>query len=460
MRGGITRLEGPLTQETIVAEATPPGEGGIAIVRLSGPLAPVILGRIFRASQPVEQWAGHRLYAGWLVDGLGQPVDEAMAVWMRAPRSYTREDVVELQLHGSPLVVREAIDLCCAGGARLARPGEFTLRAFLNGRLSLAQAESVAQLIASESRAALQGHVSDLGGRFSRLVEQLRQDLLGWLARLEAELDFGDEVAAMPRKESEARLLDLRQRVARLLEGGEEGRISQRGVQIALLGPPNAGKSTLLNALLGTSRALVSPHPGTTRDRLEETLRAAGRTFRLVDTAGIRETNDPVESMGVELTRNAAVEAQLRILVLDGSCSLPPFDPQVWNPDLVVLNKCDLEAALPVEAVVSWAGVPTLSVSAREGMNLERLLEVLSELAGRVGQGRELEYFLTERQRAALHVVSSHLEALDATLKSGLSAEFFCLDLRAASQALGEILGLEVTEEILERIFSTFCLGK
>ncbi len=460
MRGGVTRLQGTLTQDTIVAEATPPGEGGIAIVRLSGPLAPVILSQIFRARHKVSQWAGHRLYPGWLVDGVGQPLDEAMAVWMRAPHSYTREDVVELHLHGSPLVVREAIDLCCAVGARLARPGEFTLRAFLNGRLSLAQAESVAQLIASESRAALQGHVSDLGGRFSRLVEQLRQDLLDWLSRLEAELDFGDEVAAMPLEECEARLFDLRQRVARLLEGGEEGRISQRGVQIALVGPPNAGKSTLLNSLLGTRRALVSPHPGTTRDRLEETLRAVGRTFRMVDTAGIRETEDPVESMGVELTRAAADEAQVRVLVLDGSCPLPPLDPQVWKPDLVVLNKCDLEAALPVEAVVAWAGAPAVSVSAREGKNLEKLLEELSELAGRVGESREVEYFLTERQRAALHVVSSQLEAVDATLRSGLSAEFLCLDLRAASQALGEILGLEVTEEILERIFSTFCLGK
>ncbi|MCE7873557.1 tRNA uridine-5-carboxymethylaminomethyl(34) synthesis GTPase MnmE [bacterium CPR1] len=460
MCGGVPRLQGPLTRETIVAEATPPGEGGIAIIRLSGPLAPAILSQIFRGNQPVEQWAGHRLYAGWLVDELGQPLDEAMAVWMRAPRSYTREHVVELQVHGSPLVVREAIHLCCAGGARPARPGEFTLRAFLNGRLSLAQAESVAQVIASESRAALQGHVSDLGGRFSRLVEQLRLDLLDWLSRLEAELDFGDEVAAEPQEANEARLLGLRQRVSRLLEGGEEGRIARRGVQVALVGPPNAGKSTLLNALLGTRRALVSPHPGTTRDRLEETLRAAGRTFRLVDTAGIRETEDPIESMGVALTRATAEESHLRLLVLDGSCSLPPLDPKVWNPDLVVLNKCDLEAALPVEEVVSWACAPALSVSAREGENLEKLLELLSERAGRVGQGSELEYFLTERQRAALHVVSSHLEELDATLRSGLSAEFLCLDLRAASQALGEILGLEISEEILERIFSTFCLGK
>ncbi len=460
MCGRISRLEGPLTEDTIVAEASPPGEGGVSIVRLSGVLAPLILARVFRASEPVGSWSSHRLYHGWLVDLQDEPVDEIMAVWMRAPRSYTREEVVELHLHGSPLVVSEAVDLCCAGGARPARPGEFTLRAFLNGRLSLAQAESVSQLIATESRSALRGHASDLKGRFSRLVEQLRQDLLDWLSRLEAELDFGEEVVGMPIEESESRLRGLRERVARLLEGAEEGRIAQRGVQVALIGPPNAGKSTLLNALIGSRRALVSPHPGTTRDRIEETIRAVGRTFRLVDTAGIRVSEDPVESMGLELTRAAAVESQLRVLVLDVACSLPQLDLRAWSPDLVVLNKCDLVPILRLEEVVAWAGVPALQVSAREGVNLEGLLELLSGLAASLGHGLQTQYFLTERQRAALRVVSSHLEAVEATLRSGLSAEFLCLDLRAAAQALGDILGLHVTEEILERIFSTFCLGK
>lgn len=460
MCGGVSRLKRPLTEDTIVAEATPPGEGGVSIVRLSGSQAPLILAQVFRASEPVGSWSSHRLYHGWLMDLQNEPVDESMAVWMRAPRSYTREEVVELHLHGSPLVVSEAVELCCAHGARPARPGEFTLRAFLNGRLSLAQAESVAQLIASESRSALRGHASDLKGRFSRLVEQLRHDLLDWLSRLEAELDFGEDVLEMPRGESESRLSSLRERVSRLLEGAEEGRVAQRGVQVALIGPPNAGKSTLLNALIGSKRALVSPHPGTTRDRIEETLRAVGRTFRLVDTAGIRVSEDPVESMGLELTHAAAAEAQLRVLVLDVSCSLPPLDPGAWSPDLVVLNKCDLVPILREEQVVAWAGVPALPVSAREGLNLEGLLEFLSRRAGSIGHGRQAQYFLTERQRAALHVVDSHLEAVEATLRAGLSAEFLCLDLRAATQALGDILGLHVTEEILERIFSTFCLGK
>lgn len=434
-----------------MAPATPPGEGGVAVVRLSGPDAPAVLARVFRSSRPVSRWQSHRLYLGEVVDR-EVVLDEALAVWMRAPHSYTREQVVEIHLHGSPTLVRAVLDLCCAAGARLARAGEFTLRAFLNGRLSLAQAESVARLIASESRAELESSARDLKGRFTAQVEALRQELLDWLSRLEAELDFGDEVPGLPVAESLKLWSGLTGRVKALLDGSEDGRLGTGGLRVALIGPPNAGKSTLLNALLGEERALVSPHPGTTRDRLEESVRMGGRVFRLVDTAGIRSTQDPVERMGVELTERAAREAQLRVLVLDASQPAPEQDLRSWSPDLVVLNKIDLPPRLD-----RFEGAPAVRVSAREGLGLEELVGRLVALAAERGETRN---FLTDRQRAALHVVFSHLEAVGETLEAGHPAEFLCLDLRAAVQALGEILGLEVTEEILDRIFSSFCLGK
>lgn len=421
-------------------------------MRLSGPLAPRILGRVFRGRLPCHAWVSHQLHVGEVVDG-STVLDEAMAVWMRAPRSYTREEVVELHLHGSPQLVRAVVELCCRHEARLARPGEFTLRAFLNGRISLAQAESVAELIAAEGQAELLSSVQDLRGRFTFEVESLRQKLLDWLARLEAEIDFGEEVPGMPPAESRQLLASLVEGVGALLAGSEDGRINLRGVRVALLGPPNAGKSTLLNALLGEERALVSPHAGTTRDRLEESARMGGRLFRLIDTAGIREAEDPVERMGVALTERAAREAQIRVLVLDLTCERDAHAYLDWQPDLVVANKADL--APP--GVASPSELPTVVVSALQKAGLERLVAELVRLADGLGERRN---FLTERQRAALHVVSSHLEAVGQTLDAGHSAEFLCLDLRGAAQALGEILGLEVGEEILDRIFSTFCLGK
>lgn len=382
-------------------------------------------------------------------------LDQALAVVMRAPRSFTGEDVAELHVHGGSVVADAVVELCLARGARLARPGEFTLRAFLNGRMDLAQAESVGQLIGARTRHSVRLAASNLRGDFSARVEEVRMSLVDWLARLEAEIDFGDEVPSFGLAECTARWEQAVSVVDELIAGGERGRLVGQGVRTVLLGPPNAGKSTLLNALLRTDRALVTPIAGTTRDTLEESAVVEGVVLNLVDTAGLRsDPADLVEEMGIARTLRAAAEAELRVLVLDGSAKSDP--PEVGQISLVVLNKADLGEAVDASAF----GVPVVRVSllTEEGCaTVRRALAAVAREAA--GEGTEV-FALTVRQREALIRCRSSLDLLGSTLQAQLSAEFLALDLRAAAAALGEIRGVDVTEEVLDRIFSTFCLGK
>lgn len=447
-------------EDTIVAVATPPGEGGVAIVRLSGPEAPAILKRLHGRQH--FHWESHRLYYGPILGETGQVLDFGLVVWMKAPRSYTGEDVAEIHLHGGTALSQLVVWACLAQGARLARPGEFTQRAFLNGKLDLAQAEAVQQLIQSRSQLAVRLASQNLQGLFSHQVEQIRGELLQWLALLEAEIDFGDEVQSLPLDNSFKRCLAAQEQVERLLSQGQGGKALADGLRTVIVGAPNAGKSTLLNRLLGRPRALVTEVAGTTRDTLEEPLVVGGIPLLLVDTAGVRqETADVVERLGIERTRQEANQADLILWVVDAHQPEPPetefYTVVFGKPHLLLLNKADLGLAEWARGFSSdgMAGLPVSLLNGADG-----LWPALEKLVQRVAGEQQDVIRLTARQFEALLQAKNSLGRLRETIEEGMSAEFLALDLRAAAEHLGQIQGLNVSEEILDRIFSTFCLGK
>jgi tRNA modification GTPase len=491
------------TNDTIAAIATPPGIGGVGIVRVSGPEALAIARRIFRRPgrrQDADAWQpeSHRLYYGHAVQPrTGQTLDEALLAFMRAPRSYTAEDVVEIQAHGGPLVLRRILEAALGEGARLANPGEMTLRAFLNGRIDLAQAEAVMDVIGARTDESLQLALEQLKGRLSAQVQAARQDVLGALAQIEASIDFPDDVPAPEPESLRAGIEAAADRVARLLAGAEQGRMYREGLRVAIIGRPNVGKSSLLNALLRAERAIVTPIAGTTRDTVEEYANVRGIPVQLIDTAGINETSDPVEQIGVQRSRAAAATADLVLLVLDASEPLSERDEAVsaalhtfgfgrsaptlqhgadgqqasaangasaGRPIILVLNKSDLPQRLAeAEATARWPGAPLVRTSMVTQEGLETLEEQVRALA-LAGQGRpgaDEEALVTNtRHRDALRRTAEHLSGALETLQQGLPLDFAAIDLHGAANALGEITGETATEDLLERIFHDFCLGK
>jgi tRNA modification GTPase len=421
----------------------------VAIVRVSGPEAPAILQKLSGRERP--HWDSHRLYLSPILDAQARALDQGLLVWMKQPHSYTGEDVIEAHLHGGAALAQLVLQACLEMGARLADPGEFTQRAFLAGKIDLAQAEAVAQLIQSRSRQAAQLAQRNLCGHFSSQVDSLRRDLLDWLARLEAEIDFGDEVPGMPVQESLQRLSQARRQVSQWLSQGQLGKALCDGLRVVIVGAPNAGKSTLLNLLLGRPRALVTEIAGTTRDTLEELVWLAGVPLVVVDTAGLRSTPaDAVESLGIERTHQEAEQADLLLWVVDASAAEPPVEDFSGRPHLLLLNKSDL-------GVQPWAeqlgqGWPVSLKGGNQENFWQALEQCVRQLVNDQGQGVRL----STRQWETLLRAQQSLECIDAQA----SPELVALDLRAAAQALGEIQGLEVSEEVLDRIFSTFCLGK
>jgi tRNA modification GTPase len=414
----------------------------------------------------------------------GEKEDEVLAAFMRAPHTYTREDVVELDAHGGPVLLRRILALALAAGARAARPGEMTLRAFLNGRLDLAQAEAVMALIQAESEAGLRLATRQLAGELSQRVAQAREPATGALVRIEAGIDFPEEEVPAPDRDELADLVEqARERVRELLAGADRGRLLREGVRVAIVGRPNVGKSSLLNALLGTERAIVTPIAGTTRDTVEETATLRGVAVHLVDTAGLAETDDPVERIGVERTKAAARSADLALFVLDRSSLLSPADHATAD-DLrslgfgagdansldvqdehrslvVVLNKSDLQAAFEeADARALWPGAPVVHTSCVVPGGIAALEEALASLVleGQVQAADPL--VASARHRDALRRAFEALEAAGSALRDGIPLDFVALDLRAALDALGEITGETATADLLDRIFSEFCIGK
>ena len=447
-------------QDTIAAQATASGEGGVAIVRMSGPDSAAIAARVFRAADgaPLKD---RRLTTGRIVDG-ETVVDEAMAVLMRAPRSYTREDVVELHCHGSQALVRRILLLLLCAGARMAEPGEFTCRAFLNGRIDLSQAEAVMRMVRAGSERAMGSAVRQLEGGVAAYVRKAREELTALLAALCAATDFPDEIEEeQTAREIAAGCRALRER---LLAGCDPraGRIEDEGLRCVLCGRPNAGKSSLLNALLGGERAIVTDIPGTTRDTLTEAIQLDGLSVLLTDTAGLRRANDAAERIGVERARKALGDADVRLLVLDGSRNVTDEDREALmglSPHIVALTKADLPVCVTSEAVLAaFPGAAVVSVCAPKGEGLQELCERIASFAPRAGE--ESAALSQARHVEAAQRACASLKDAENAIEAGMPLDLCAVDLSAALDALGEITGETMRENVIDEVFSRFCVGK
>ncbi len=455
--------------DTIIALATPPGVGAIGVIRVSGPEAIRLTDAVFKGKK-LEDQPGHTLHFGSIHDEEGRLLDEVLVSLFRGPRSYTGEDATEISCHGSHYILQEVMALLLRKGARLAKPGEFTLRAFLNGRMDLSQAEAVADLIASESASAHAIAMQQMRGGFSNEIRRLRQELIDFAALIELELDFGEEDVEFANR---ADLKDLIRRILRLMhdlaQSFQLGNVIKNGVSTVIAGRPNAGKSTLLNALLNEERAIVSDIAGTTRDTIEETLHNGGVTYRIIDTAGIREAQHANEPVGVAKTMEKVRQSALLVYVFDVIRSSPEEVradlEQLVGPDtrlLVVANKMDLNpytshAHYACDLLPESAWVP---VSALNNMNVEYLKEKLlsSVLEGKLRT--EHTVVANARHYDALLKSSESLTDALRSIETGISGDFIAMDIRRALTFLGEITGEISSEDLLDSIFSRFCIGK
>ncbi|HSP99409.1 MAG TPA: tRNA uridine-5-carboxymethylaminomethyl(34) synthesis GTPase MnmE [Candidatus Dormibacteraeota bacterium] len=445
--------------DTIAAIATPPGPGGIGIVRVSGPQAGAVADAVFhRGGGP---WRSHQLYAGRLCAADGTTLDAGMAVLMLAPRSYTGEDVLELHCHGSPVVLEQVLRTVLALGARPALAGEFTKRAFLNGRLDLTQAEAVMGLVSARTADAAQTAAAQLCGGLSAHVADIRERLVRAKAHVEAELDFGDEDVGLDPDALAGDIQTAQAAVDALLATAARGELLRRGLRVALSGRPNAGKSSLLNALVGAERAIVTAHPGTTRDVIEAAIDIAGVPVTLIDTAGLRDTGDAVEQLGVARAEHAAAAADLVLVVLD---TARPFAEQaalLGRADAIaVLNKCDLPSAWSAADEAAAAGAhPCVRVSATASLGLDVLCQAIVARAG-VQWADNLPPLTSARQREALARVARSLAAARASLAAGLPPELVAVDLQAALEHIGAVTGAVTSDDVLDAVFREFCIGK
>jgi len=456
-----------MLEDTIAAIATPLGEGGLAVVRLSGPKAIEIADQCFaplgKSSLKPSLAPTHTIHYGH-VTRRGQIVDEVLLSVMRAPRTFTREDVVEITCHGGLLLAKLVLDTLLENGARLAEPGEFTKRAFLNGRLDLAQAEAVAYLIHSRTEFALTAAQEQLAGKLSRRINQLRDDLMKTLAHVEAHIDFPDEdISPDTKAKLAARLENGLGFMDELLRTANEGQLLRRGIRAAIVGRPNAGKSSLLNQLLGHDRAIVSAIPGTTRDTIEETANIRGLPIVFVDTAGLREAGDEVELEGIRRSRQTLARAELILHVLDASEPFTAADGTylaefAGKKRIMVSNKIDLPRRLGFKAP---AGLPVVEVSCVTGEGSERLKYAIKEMvwAGEI-KAEMLQVMINSRHQEALKRAREASERALEGLQADLTLELVAMELRIAVNAVGEIVGKTTTEDLLESIFSQFCIGK
>lgn len=452
-------MNGERAQSTIVAVATPPGKGAIAIVRASGPAVEAIRRTMIAGGPSLPPRAATYVT---VCDDSGRALDRALALYFPAPQSYTGEEMLELHLHGSPIVARDVALAMLSCGARLAGPGEFTQRAFLNGKIALREAAAIADLIDAETSAAARAALANFDNALGREVAVMRETIAEIVTHLEASIDFPDEVPELDRAPLLTRLEALRQRLQQLQRGGEFGRLLREGFAVAIVGPPNAGKSSLLNALLGTERAIVSEMPGTTRDTIEESIAIDGVPVRLVDTAGIRAHAGRIEAEGMTRSIAALDAAALAVIVLDGSTPIGTsgkdlLERTAQRPRVVLLNKADLGIAPAARASVPEAIVG----SVRDAATIERVQAAIAR-AGWNAQPADL----AQPQFSALHELEAISEALDAighacnVLRGGDPMDFAAGELQSAFSALGHVSERAAAEEIVTRIFARFCIGK
>lgn len=455
-------------EDTIAAVATPAGEGGIAIVRISGPDAKRIAKEIFcRSGGRNGALRSHTLHYGAIREPKsGAVLDEVLLALMRKPRSYTGEDVVEVHCHGGPFVVRQILELILCCGVRHAEPGEFTKRAFLNGRMDLAQAEAVLDLIRARTDKGAQIALAQVRGELSKWVAELREEMVDILVQVEAAIDFPEEeIELLKRDELAARIEALRKKISGLVDSYDWGRLFRDGARVCIAGKPNVGKSSLFNALVGAERVIVTPVPGTTRDVIEEGINLGGLPVVLWDTAGIRDTIDQVEKIGVDFSRRRLAEADASLVVLDGSSVLTAEDHFILEAikekrALIVLNKADLPQRLDIALAKEAASEKqVITISAKEGTGLDKLNRALRELL--LGVESEPPIVVTNlRHKSALERAEESLREAAVTLRTGLPPEIVAVALQEASEGLEEIIGKVSSSDILERIFVNFCIGK
>ena len=452
--------------ETIVAIATAivPQQGSVGIVRLSGEKA-VEIARILFDSPGEQTWESHRILYGYVRHpDTKQIVDEVLLLLMLKPRSFTREDVVEFHCHGGIITVQQVLQLCVSQGARLSQPGEFTLRAFLNGRIDLTQAESVADLVAAQSTAASEVALAGLQGKLANPIRNLRATCLDILADVEARIDFEEDLPPLNEAKICAQLQEVYQQVTKILATADKGELLRSGLKVAIVGRPNVGKSSLLNAWSQSDRAIVTNLPGTTRDIIESTLVVGGIPIQVLDTAGIRDTTDTVEQIGVERSRYAAKSADLILLTIDAAVGWTLEDEAIYwqvkhRPIILIINKTDLADAKLVQHPSEIKQVVVTVASTSQGIDdLEKA--ILASIETQKISATNLDLAINQRQAAVLTRAKVALEQVQQTINEGLPLDFWTIDLRGAIKALGEITGEEVTESVLDRIFSRFCIGK
>ncbi len=456
-----------------IATAIVPEQGSVGIVRLSGAEAFTIAQVIFQAPGQ-QQWESHRILYGYITNPkTNERIDEALLMIMLAPRSYTKEDVVEFHCHGGMIAVQRVLQLCIEFGAKLAQPGEFTLRAFLNGRLDLTQAESISDLVGAKSPQAAATALAGIQGKLAQPIREVRSICLDILAEVEARIDFEDDLPALQLQSIRTSLINAIAQVTEILHTADRGELLRTGLNVAIVGRPNVGKSSLLNAWSRCDRAIVTDLPGTTRDVVESQLVVGGIPIQVLDTAGIRETDDRVESIGVERSRKAALAADLVLFTIAADQGWTAAEDAIYDQIktrslIFVINKVDLPGA---EAVIRQVHnltqgrssivqtiVETTAEQTRGIEDLEQaILRTVNQGTTQLGN---LDFAINQRQSSALMNAKTALEQVQVTIDSQLPLDFWTIDLRGAAQALGEILGEDVTESVLDRIFSRFCIGK
>ena len=452
---------------TIVAIATAvvPQQGSVGIVRLSGADAVAIARQIF-STPGRQEWESHRILYGYVRHpATKETIDEALLLVMLAPRSYTREDVVEIHSHGGIILVQQILQLCVEYGAKVAEPGEFTLRAFLNGRIDLTQAESISDLVGALSPAAAQTAIAGLQGKLRQPIGQLRSIALDLLAEIEARIDFEEDLPPLDIGDITAKLGALAAEIGQIVATADRGELLRSGLKVAILGQPNVGKSSLLNAWSRSDRAIVTPLPGTTRDVVESRLVVGGIPVQVLDTAGIRDTEDVVEQIGVARSRAAAQAADLILLTIDARVGWTTAEADIYAQiaaitTIVVANKIDLMTTplslnLPpgISAIVETAAAIDLGIDRLE-------TAIIDIIAGGKLTAADIDIAINQRQAAALIRAQTALKQVLITVEDRLPLDFWTIDLREAISALGEVTGEEVTESVLDRIFSRFCIGK
>lgn len=456
------------TDDTIAAIATAPGTGGIAVIRLSGPDAFEIAGKIWKGT-PIAEMQPRTAHLGNVTYADGSPLDEVVLTKFRAPASFTGEDTVEIACHGSHLIQKELVEALVRSGARAAGPGEFSQRAFLNGRLDLAQAEAIADLIAASSRAAHRLALSQMNGNFSRYLDSLRQQLIEFAALVELELDFSEEDVEFADRVRLQRLAhEILDKVCSLADSYTVGKVFKEGISVAIAGVPNAGKSTLLNRILDDDKAIVSDIPGTTRDTIEATRQIGGILFRFIDTAGLRDTDEAIESIGIERARKAIGKAYAVIWLIDATADIAPQLDELQrtrqsNPEarfFIAINKADLLTDAEIEPIKAAIAVDTATISAAGGEGTENLMErITAVLTEKYDPSAEIIVTNARHCEALLNARQSLKRVLQ-SLDSELPADLLAHDIRETIAHLSAITGAITTPHLLHHIFSSFCIGK